>query len=395
MLQVLTDSLCKSKPPQHGRLEHADLRQSGLELRITATGVRSFGFRFRDPQTRRTLRATIGNYPALSLEAARRRAHEMAAQVATGINPIEVRATEREQAHTRTFGALAERYLKEHAYRHKRPRSAEEDRRNLAVHVLPKWAKRDYRAITRADIVTLIEGVIASGKPTAANRVHSLISGVFSFGLDAGLIAANPASRLKKRGVERQRKTVLAISDVKAFWHGCVKSPCSESTGLALRLALLSAARVSEIAGARKDEFDLDKKTWTLVGDRTKNHQEHLIPLAPLAVVTIKAAMALSGDSPYLFPSRRPGRHINRHSLGLAMHRLTGGWRSPVGPHDLRRTVNTWFAANGVSREVREAVLGHINGRRAPESHYNVHEFEPEKRAALTRWAKQIDRLTR
>jgi len=395
MRQVLTDATCKCDAPKSGRLEIADLRRQGLVFRVTPNGVRSFGFRYRDPLSRKTKRTLIGNYPDVSLRDARNRAERLVKDVLAGIDPNTARQNEREQAHTRTFGALAERYLKEHAYRHKRPRSAEEDERNLAVHVLPKWSKRDYRAIPRADIVTLIEGIIASGKPTAANRVHSLISGVFSFALDAGLITANPASRLKKRGIERQRKHVLTDSEIRTFWHSCTKSPVSESTGLALRLALLTATRASEVAGARKDEFrDLDKKVaaWVLSGDRTKNGKEHFVPLAPLAVVTVKAAMTLSGDSPFLFPSRRKG-HIDRHVLKVAMQRLTAEWRSPAGPHDLRRTTNSWFAANGVSREVREAVLGHISARRAPEVHYNVHEFEPEKRAALARWAKRVVNL--
>src|SRR5262249_60974118 len=130
------------------------------------------------------------------LEAARKRAKEMAAQVADGTNPIEVRNAEREAAPTRTFQALADRYLKEHAERHKRPRSVEEDRRNLAVHVLPRWAKRDFRTVRRADVIELIEAIVSAKKHTAANRVHSLISKVFSFAIDADLLEANPVAQL-------------------------------------------------------------------------------------------------------------------------------------------------------------------------------------------------------
>jgi hypothetical protein len=84
--QILTDALCRTKPPPSGRLEIADLRQAVLVLRITANGARSFAYRFRHPHTRKTLRATIGRYPATPLEAARKRAKEMAVQVADGTN---------------------------------------------------------------------------------------------------------------------------------------------------------------------------------------------------------------------------------------------------------------------------------------------------------------------
>jgi len=207
--QILTDTLCRTKPPRSGRLEIADLRQAGLVLRITSNGARSFAYRFRHPDTRKTLRATIGPYPATTLEAARKRAKNMAAQVADGTNPIDARNAEREAAPTRTFEALAGRYLKEHAGRHKRPRSAEEDRRNLAVHILPKWAKRDFRTIRRADVIEIIESIVSAGKHAAGNRVHALISKIFSFAIDADLLEANPAARLKKRGVEKVGRRVL------------------------------------------------------------------------------------------------------------------------------------------------------------------------------------------
>ena len=206
MRQILTDASCKTKAPRAGRIEIADLRQPGLVLRITAKGARTFGFRFRHPHTRKTLRSIIGSYPATGLEAARKRARDMATLVDAGQNPNEVKRAERDHAPKRTFQALAERYLREYAERRKRPASIEGDRLNLAVHILPKWAKRDYRTIRRADIIELIESIIGTGKHATANRVHTLISGIFTFAIDAELLDANPAARLKKRGVEEPRR---------------------------------------------------------------------------------------------------------------------------------------------------------------------------------------------
>src|SRR5215472_8101095 len=333
--RILTDVACKTKPPRTGRLEIADLRQPGLVLRITSNGARSFAYRFRHPHTRKTLRATIGPYPAITLESARKRAMEMAAQVAEGTNPIEARSVERAAASTRTFEALANRYLKEHAERHKRPRSAEEDRRNLAVHVLPKWSKRDFRTVRRADVIELIETIVSAGKHAAGNRVHSLISKIFSFAIDADLLEANPVARLRKRGVEKVGRRVLSDDEIRVFWRGTVVSPISRPVGLALRLALLTAARASEIAGARKDEFqNLDQPeqaVWLVPSERAKNRMTHLIPLAPLAVETVKNAMELSGDSEFVFPTRlsRDGP-IDRHTLTVAMVRFAKSLKAPT-----------------------------------------------------------------
>jgi len=273
--QILTDALCRTKPPRSGRLELADLRQAGLVLRLTSNAARSFAYRIRIPHSRKTLRATIGPYPATTLETARKRAKDMAAQVADGTNPIEARNAERNAAPTRTFQALTDRYLKEHAERHKRPRSAEEDRRNLAVHILPRWGKRDFRALRRADVIEVIESIVSSGKHAAGNRVHSLISKIFSFAIDADLLEANPAARLRRRGVEKVGRRVLDDAEIKVFWRSIVLPPVSRQVGLALRLALATAARASEIAGALKSEFenldDAERAAWLVPGERAKN----------------------------------------------------------------------------------------------------------------------------
>jgi integrase len=400
MRKILTATACEAKPPSAGRIEIADMRQVGLVLRITSKGSRTFAFRFRHPHSRKTLRATIGTYPATSLEAARKRAGKMTAQVEAGINPIEARNLERETAHTQNFAALATRYLKEHAERHKRPRSAEEDRRNLALHVLPKWGRRDFRAIRRADVIELIESIVSAGKHVAANRVHSLISKVFNFAVDADLLDTNPAARLKKRGVEHSRKRVLHDAEIATFWHGIVLSPVSEPVGLALRLALLTGARASEIAGARKSEFTyLDKAkqaAWVIPGERTKNKRDHLVPLSRLALDTVKAALALAGgDTEYLFPARyNNGRPLDGHALTTAMARFCGEWKEPPSPHDLRRTMNTRLAMLGVAKEIRDRCLNHVTGLRDPEAkHYNVYEFQTEKRKALSKWCDVVAAL--
>jgi integrase len=400
--QILTDASCKTKAPRAGRIEIADLRQPGLVLRITAKGARTFGFRFRHPHTRKTLRSIVGSYPATGLEAARKRAREMATLVDAGQNPNEVKRAERDHAPKRTFQALADRYLREYAERRKRPASIEGDRLNLDVHILPKWAKRDYRTIRRADIIELIESIIGAGKHATANRVHTLISGIFTFAIDAELLDANPAARLKKRGVEEPRRRILDDAEIVAFWEGIVLAPVSRPVGLALRLALLTAARANEVAGARTAEFQLDgpEPQWLIPAARVKNKRDHLLPLSPIAVETIKAAI---DEDEFLFPSRlnnRPGP-MDRHTLSKAMARFAEElkepktWRKdPPTPHDLRRTVATRLARMGIAKEVRERVLNHAGARHDPEAkHYNLYEFLPEKREALDRWAAEVSAL--
>jgi integrase len=228
--------------------------------------------------------------------------------------------------------------------------------------VLPKWGKRDFRNIRRADVIELIESIVSAGKHVAANRVHSLISKVFNFAVDADLLDTNPAARLKKRGVENSRKRVLTNTEIPVFWRGIVLSPVSEPVGLALRLALLTGARASEVACARKSEFvDLGKTgeaTWLIPGERTKNKHDHLIPLSRLALETVKAAFALTSDeTEFLFPARyNTSKPLDGHALTAAMARFCSEWKNPPSPHDLHRTINTRLPSWAFGRRLGIAV---------------------------------------
>ena len=338
MATALTDTLIRSIPmPAQGRTEVADLKATGLAFRVTSSGARSWCFRFRDPKSGKTSRATIGPYPVVSLSAARQRADAMRTQVATGVNPVELRRRERRVAATKTFQALADRYLNEHARRHKR--SAAADERNLKLHILPKWKNRRFEEITRADIIELIEGLIADQKPTLANRVQALISSIFSFAMDAELVKGNPCARLRRRGVETIRRRVLTDDEIHVFWHGIIRNPVSERVGLALRLVLLTGVRPGEAAGIANREIEKIEEPgaakWIIPAERSKNGRPHLVPLSDLARQILnlalrsgskKATNALSEpqmELEHVFPSPSVrGAPITEHALAVAMARF-------------------------------------------------------------------------
>jgi integrase len=404
----LTDVLVRGlAPPPSGRLEVTDTRCPGLEIRVTSGGAKSWSFRFRDPRTSALSRVTIGAYPDVSLSQARERAGQLRKTVAAGQNPNEMKRREREEATTKNFEALAERYLREYAYRFKR--SAAADERNLRLHVLPKWGKRRYDEIQRRDVIALCEDMVASGRATQANRVQALISGVYSFALDADLVQANPCHRLKKRGVENIGRRILSDGELRIFWPKIVLPPVSRRVGLALRLVLLTGTRASEAAGATRAEFehldDLSRAAWVIPAERCKNGRPHYIPLSSLAVEVVRDALALvAPDEPCLFPSPSvEAAPITGHALAVAMARFSRGLRgdseavlswktSPPSPHDLRRSFTTRLSALGVPREDRDALLNHTP-RDVGGQHYDLYDRAREKRVALETWAAALQGL--
>jgi hypothetical protein len=117
--------------------------------------------------------------------------------------------------------------MTQHARRRKKPKSVEEDERNLRLHILPKWGQRPFDSIARRDVIALAEGLVTARKPVQANRVQALVSSIYSFAIDADLMTANPVSRLRKRGVETQRTRVRMTN---CAFSGSVPS-CRRSRG--------------------------------------------------------------------------------------------------------------------------------------------------------------------
>jgi integrase len=399
MPKVLSDAVVRNiKPSGKGRHEIADLACRGLRFRTTPNGERTFSFRYRDRATHRWERLPIGRYPDVSLRQARARADELRREVAAGRSPAE----HRRGAETRTFAALAARYLIEHARRHKR--SANADERMLRKHLLPRWARRDFTLLGRADLIQLVESIIADGKPIMANRVQALVSSIFSFAVDASLVAANPFLRLRKRGVERAKTRILSDDEIRLFWAHTAKAPVSRGLGLALKIVLATGCRPGEASGITKAELTFDNNlrpvSWLIPAPRTKNKRAHFVPLSELTTALMIEALTLARNSAYLFPSPTVDESITSHALSVAMGRigsaLSAGeagvdtWLTePPTPHDLRRTVATRLSAAGVAGEDVAAILNHTR-RDVTGRHYDQYARAKEKAAALGRWSAQL-----
>lgn len=405
-MQVLTDQLLKAqKPPGTGRLELADARSQGLVFRVTEGGHRSFSFRFRCPITGRVSRFTIGDYPDMTLANARRRADELRVQVANGLNPSDERKRERETRATKAFGAVSDRYLKEWAERRKAASSIDKDRRALNKHILPKWRFKNIAALKRADVAELCEGIVSAGTPVQANRVQALISKIFSFAVDKGILDANPCRGMERVGGKEKGGTrYLLDHEIAAFWKACGLPPMQPGTGHALQLALLTGVRSSEAAGMAKAELRNIETAglayWEIPAARTKNRTTHIVPLPEMARQIVLAALQLSPENnPFVFPSPvKRDLPIQGHSLTVAMQRMAsvieGGaaatWKAdPPSPHDLRRTFRTKLSALGVPKDIRDRLMNHAK-RDVGERHYDQHDFMDEKRGALARWCDHV-----
>jgi integrase len=422
----LTDAAVRRlTAPKNARIDYFDAAFPGLALRVTGGAdlrperrTWTLFYRFGGKQRRLTFEP---GYPALGLADARVAATQAQLQIKAGVDPAEVKAAAEETAARApdTFSHVVETFIRLDLERRKRaPRYIAETRRIFGNHVLPRWAGRDIKSITRRDVIELLDAVMdggtvakdadgkrkkLSGGPIIANRTLAAVRALFNWALRRGMIDATPAALVEAPGEETARARILTADEIRAVW--AVAGGLGYPFGPFFQLALITGQRREEVAQLQWPHVDLHEMTWTLPAEATKAARTHVVPLAPLAIDILKAlprktvtdgrgtkpsryAFTTSGEAPISGFSKAKTR------LDLAIAKARDGVAlAPWTIHDARRTAATEMGRLGVSRFIIGKVLNHAD--RSVTGIYDRHAYLQEKRHALETWAAYLDSLSR
>jgi integrase len=374
-----------------GSLPFRDIKDAaapGLYLRILASGGKRWVLRYKVAGRVRV--ATFGDAGKVTLADARAKASEWHSIVKAGRDPAaEDRRKRAEERRLPTVAAFAAEYIERHAKPNKR--SWSEDERLLRHDVVPAIGDLRIDAVTRRDIVVMLDAIRDRGADVAANRTLAVTRRLCAFAVERGVIEASPIVGFRASR-ETPRERTLSDEEVRRLWASTAPGSLhiEPSTRLATRLLLLTGARASEVCAAHWDEIDTNAAEWIIPAARTKNGREHRVPLSDPAMAIVREAAALRmGD--WLLSAASAEGHVTPSGVLHAGQRILGG---DVTTHDIRRTVATGLQKLGVRLEVTEAVLNHVSGSRAGVvGVYQRHTWSDEKRAALDAWATHIEQL--
>ncbi|MDE2139892.1 MAG: tyrosine-type recombinase/integrase, partial [Gammaproteobacteria bacterium] len=363
---------------------------SGLTFTLSRAGTAAWVLRYRIGGRPREL--TLGNYPDLSLQQARRRAQAERVKVDQG---VDVAATKRRdvalaarEKRRQSFADLTEEWLQRAVNgRVKHPAVV---RRALHRYADPVIGSGAADEVTAADIDRVLQAAVKRGAPTTANDLLRYLKAIGTYGVKRHLLTHNPAAAFTLAdagGHEKARARALSRDELARLF---IAMKATQNLGrqnyLAFLLLLATCVRKSELVGARWEEFDLDAAIWRLPGERTKTGEGVDIPLAPVAVGWLKELKVFAAGSNYVLPARIHSKrfpHISPDTLNVALARVKHDI-DHFAIHDLRRTARTQLAAMGVSREVAERALNHK--LRGVEGTYNQHDYFDERRDALAVW---------
>lgn len=377
MNRHLTDATIRGlKAPATGQYDVWDAKLPGFGIRCSHGGSMTWCLLYRANGQKRRL--SLGRYPMMGLAQARQAARQKLGEVASGGNPAQQRSDAKA---AETFAELAQSYVK-HITGRLRPRSVIENRRILDAELLPVFADRKVIDIQRRDVRALL-APIRERAPIMSNRVQALLSAMFNHAireLDYEL-PGNPATGIGK-SPENERDRVLSDDELRRLWQALESEPVRVA-GL-FKILLLTAARLSEVAGMRWTEIDFANAWWTLPRERSKNKLAHRVPLVPSAIALLHQ---LKNDSEFVFPGQRRGTYVRGTQKWLDGIR-TRAAIPDFHYHDLRRTSASAMTAGGTTRFIAGVVLNH---REAGITRvYDRTSYDREKREALERWERRL-----
>lgn len=335
--------------PEHGkRADYQDTKTLGLQIRVTSSGVKTFSVLRRINGILE--RITLGRYPDLAIEQARRKAAEINSAVAGGSNPADiVRASKQEM----TLDDLFNEYMVRTAAFNKRP---DKPKANYRLY-LSQWGKRKLSTIKHGEVDSLHKKLGRDKGVVTANIALKLLHVMYNKAINEWRIwkGENAAHGIKKF-TEQSRDRFLQGDELPRFFQALANEQNDTMRDYFL-LSLLTGARRSNVLAMQWADVNLDRQEWRI--KETKNGTPQTVTLSPEAVEVLQNRKPTESGR-FVFPGIGSTGHLAEPKKGWERI-LKRASIIDLRIHDLRRTLGSWQAKTGASLAIIGKSLNHKN----------------------------------
>lgn len=343
------------KIPKAGqRSYYKDTKVNGLEIMVTSSGHKSF--KVSKKKEGKFIRITLGKYPDLSIENARKKALEVNNQIAQGVNPNEERNQLRKEM---IFGDLFDLYMER--YSKKIKSSWKYDEREVNK-FLGHWFKRKISSIKNYEIRLLHEKIRDNNGLYQANRLLERARAIYNKAIEWGYKGENPANNIKKFK-EKSRDRFIQPDELPRIFKA-LELEENEIARDYIYISLYTGARKGNILEMRWDEINFTTQEWRI--PKTKNGDAMTVPLIKEAIDIIigrkkgNAKLELKELSQkFVFPSKLSASGHLADPKKAWQRVLSLAEIENLRLHDIRRTLGSYQVMTGASLPIIGKSLGH------------------------------------
>ena len=357
----------------------------GLYLYINTSGGKLWRFDFSHNGKRKTL--SIGKYPTVSLVEARQAAENARRLLVSGQDPSEAKQQEkreRQAAALNTFEAIARRWHSDNLIRWKENHAARV-LRYFETDVFPVIGEMPIQEIRVSDIKTVLDGVMTRGVNNTAEKIREWTGSIFDYAVMLEVVETNPAYSLRKYIPAKQtdHRPALPREELTEFFRRLILAEIEPQNRIALILNMLTFLRSTELRGGQWNEIDFDAAIWTVPAQRMKHEKTapkppHAVPLADWTLELLAELKELTGNTPFLFPSRtKTDGFISDATISRIIERM--GYKGRVTPHGFRSLASSVLNEQGFNPDAIERQLAHIENNKIRAA-YNRADYLNERK---------------
>ena len=357
----------------------------GLYLYINTSGGKLWRFDFSYNGKRKTL--SIGKYPTVSLVEARQAAENARRLLVSGQDPSEAKQQEkreRQAAALNTFEAIARRWHSDNLIRWKENHAARV-LRYFETDVFPVIGAMSIQEIRVSDIKVVLDGVMARGVNNTAEKIREWTGAIFDYAVMLEIVETNPAYSLRKYIPAKQtdHRPALPREELTEFFRRLILAEIEPQNRIALILNMLTFLRSTELRGGQWNEIDFDAAMWTVPAQRMKHEKTapkppHAVPLADWTLELLAELKEITGNTPFLFPSRtKTDGFISDATISRIIERM--GYKGRVTPHGFRSLASSVLNEQGFNPDAIERQLAHIENNKIRAA-YNRADYLNERK---------------
>jgi len=244
------------------------------------------------------------------------------------------------------------------------------------------------------DLVMKVIEPIWSTKTETARRVRGRIEAILDWARVRGYRSGenparwrgNVAHLLPDRSKVREVKHHAALPYTETGQFMQELRRLEGAGAAALEFLILTAARTSEVIGARWPEFDLKKRVWIVYAERMKSRREHRVPLSTAAIAVVQRMKGGSDD--HVFAGQNSNAPLSNMALLMTLGRMN---RGGLTVHGFRSTFRDWAAeSTNFPSEVVEMALAHVIEDRT-EAAYRRGDLFDKRRKLMDAWAEYCE----